>query len=233
MTRRGVVLGAGTGATLLLAAWVSAAGSVGLFESQVFSGKESSAPGENFAPEGLDAEQDPPPTVDSNADPFIVSLVEFVLKALVVLVVLVVLVAIARALLERWEGRAGGEPDEVTADVLPAVLLESAREGEELLTHGTPGNAVIAAWVALEDAVRSAGVRDDRARTSEELVTAVLRSYAVDRAPLDSLAALYREARFSTHPLGEDTRVAAREAIRHVQADLRRVVPQGARRVSA
>ena len=76
-----------------------------------------------------------------------------------------------------------------------------------MLARGTPGNAVIAAWVALEDAVRGAGVRDDDSRTAAELVTTVLRSYRVERAPLDILAALYREARFSRHPIGEVQRV--------------------------
>jgi hypothetical protein len=217
----------GTAATLLLAAWVSAAGPVGVFARQDFSGKESSAPGEDFGP-GSGA----PPTGDGlkradvpQSDPTVVGAVELVMKLVLVVVVVIVLVAIGRALLDRWRARRVSEPSAVAAvDVVPEVLLEAALEGERQLARGTPANAVIAAWVALEDAVRSAGVRDDDSRTASELVTAVLRSHRVDRAPLDALAGLYREARFSRHPIAEEQRTLAREALLQVQADLRRAM---------
>jgi hypothetical protein len=160
------------------------------------------------------------------SDPLLVTLVGFALKLVLVAVVVIVLVAIGRALRDRWATRETDSGDTMTADVLPEALLEGAVEGEQLIARGTPGNAVIAAWVALEDAVRSAGVRDDDSRTSAELVTTVLRSYRVDRAPLDTLAALYREARFSSHPVAEEQRATAREALVQVQADLRRTVAQ-------
>lgn len=222
-----MAVGLGAAATLLLAAWVSAAGPVGVFSRQAFSGRESSEPGQDF---GSGAGS--PPTEDGldtshvqQSDPRIVSLVELVLKLALVIVVVIVLVAIGRALLDQWRARRATE-DEVTAgaDVVPEALLEAALEGERLLERGIPANAVITAWVALEDACRAAGIRDDDSRTSTELVTTVLRSHRVERAPLDSLADLYREARFSTHPIGEDHRTAARAALVQVQADLRRTM---------
>ncbi|WP_457255663.1 DUF4129 domain-containing protein [Pedococcus sp. P5_B7] len=226
MNQRGVAVGVGAGATLLLAAWVSAAGPVGVFARKDFSGKESSAPGEDFGPGA-----NPLPTGRGlkgadvhHADPWLVTLVELAMKIVLVVVIVIVLVAIGRALLDRWRTR------EVTADlvgsvdVVPEALLEAALEGERQLSHGAPANAVIAAWVAMEDACRAAGVRDDDSRTSAELVTAVLRSHRVDRAPLETLAALYREARFSAHPIGEEHRTSARDALVQVQADLRRTM---------
>ena len=159
-----------------------------------------------------------------HADPWIVGLVELVMKLVLVVVVVIVLVAIGRALLDRWRAREVTEDQVAAVDLVPEVLLEAALEGERQLSRGTPANAVIAAWVALEDACRAAGIRDDDSRTAAELVTTVLRSLRVDRAPLDTLAALYREARFSTHPIGEDQRTTAREALVQVQADLRRTV---------
>ena len=155
------------------------------------------------------------------------------MKLVLVAVVVIVLVAIGRALRDRWMTRAQDTEGQVDVDVVPEVLLEGAREGEQALARGTPGNAVIAAWVALEDAVRGAGVREDDSRTAAELVTAVLRSYRVDRRPLDTLAALYREARFSRHAITEDQRTTAREALVQVQADLRRTVSQLARNRAA
>jgi hypothetical protein len=228
------VLGIATAATLLLAGWVSAAGPVGIFARRDFSGGQTSAPGKELASDEIEKARelgqrgaDVPPAND-----FLVTLLDFAMRALLVLVVLVVLVAIARAV--RDQLRSGGDAgeSEVTADVLPEVLLEGAREGEQLLARGTAGNAVIAAWVALEDAVRSAGVRQDDSMTAAELVTTVLRSYSVDREPLDTLATLYREARFSRHTLEEDMRTEAREALQHVQVDLRRVVARGPRTVA-
>ena len=228
VTRRGVGLATGAAGTLLLAAWVSAAGPVGVFARQDFSGTEAKAPGKDFGSDPtLSATNQGLQRADvRTSDPLLVSLVSFAMKLVLALVVIVVLVAIGRALRDRWTTREVDRADHDTVDVLPEVLLEGAREGEQLLARGTPANAVIAAWVALEDAVRSAGVRDDDSRTSAELVTTVLRSYRVDRAPLDTLAALYREARFSRHPVAEEQRATAREALVQVQADLRRTVAQ-------
>ncbi len=224
--RRGAALAAGTGATLLLGAWVSAAGPVGVFARQDFSGTESKAPGKELASgavtggdgEGLHT------AAPSPAATFLVGVVEWTMKLVLVLVVLAVLVALARTLLERWRAQREVVPDGVDDDLLPEVLLEGVREGEALISRGTPANAVISAWVALEDAVRSVGVPDDDTRTAAELVQSVLRRHAVRQEPLDVLAALYREARFSQHPVEEAQRSAAREALQQVQADLRAVV---------
>jgi hypothetical protein len=42
----------------------------------------------------------------------------------------------------------------------------------------------------------------------------------VDPGSIGRLAALYREARFSGHPLGEDARTAAEAALRQLHQDL-------------
>lgn len=226
MNRRGVAVGLGAGATLLLAAWVSAAGPVGVFARQDFSGRGAKAPGEEYGPGAIpSATNQGLKGVDVRvSDPLVVQLVELAMKLLLAAVVIIVLVAVGRALVDRWRTREVAEDQVAAADIVPEVLLEAVLEGERQLERGTPANAVIAAWVALEDACRAAGVRDDDSRTAAELVTAVLRSHRVDRAPLDTLAALYREARFSSHPIGEDKRSTARESLVHVQADLRRTM---------
>jgi hypothetical protein len=217
-----VALTAGSAATLLLAAWVCAAGPVGILNRQGVSRHQTSAPGEEYGTSSTAGTKN----LGVNraevhvADPLLVRVIDWTMRALLVLVAVAVIAAVARVLLNHWRGQHTAPTTEVLAEVLPEVLLARARESEELLAHGTPANAVVAAWVALESAVRLAGVQEDHARTSAELVTTVLRSYAVDSEPLDRLAALYREARFSRHEMGEDLRNQARAALQRVQADL-------------
>jgi hypothetical protein len=231
MTRRDRVLLAGGGATLLLAAWVSASGPVAIFARRDLSGYQAPAPGEEYGTtEAARSEAEKLSSgLPGQGQPLFVALMTWAFKVALALVVLAVLVAGARAVREWWQTREAPAGEVPHGSILPDAVLRGAVEGEELLATGTPANAVVAAWVALESAVRSAGVRDDDSLTSTELVTTVLRSYSVDRAPLETLAALYREARFSTHPVGEDMRTRAREALQHVQADLRRVHGTGAR----
>ena len=57
-------------------------------------------------------------------------------------------------------------------------------------------------------------------RTPTELVAEVLGGFNVDPAAIERLAALYREARFSEHPIGEEQREAAREALQTVREGL-------------
>ncbi len=224
MTRRATLLWAGTAATLLLGAWVSGSGPVGVFQPQQSSGRESSAPGQDFGPTDNAAgggEKGHAGTTASHET--LAAAITWAMRVIIALVVIAVVVVLARAVLDWLAARRLVVEDEVGVEVLPEELLEQARESEELLSRGTPANAVVAAWVRLEDAVRGAGLRDDDSRTSTELVTSVIRGLGVRQAPLDQLAALYREARFSRHPVGEDARARAGEALREIQADLRHV----------
>jgi uncharacterized membrane protein YhaH (DUF805 family) len=162
-------------------------------------------------------------STSGDASATLVRIIDDAMKVIVVLVVLAVLVAVARLLVARWRARErSGTAEGTAADLVPETLLRQARESEELLAQGTPANGVIAAWVGLEEAVHSAGVTVNRSRTSEELVTTVLRAYAVDPAALAELGALYREARFSRHDVTEPMRAQARRALQRVQADLHR-----------
>ena len=60
----------------------------------------------------------------------------------------------------------------------------------------------------------------DRAETSAEFVVRALRGLDLDPAPIARLAALYREARFSEHPVGEEARGEARAALEVLHEDL-------------
>lgn len=225
--RRWGLLGGGTLA-LLLAAWVSATGPVAIFAREDLTSTRPKAKGILYdVPPAQSEGRRSSNVLPGQEQPFLVAVITWTAKVALALVVLALLVLAARELRRWWAARSEPPPEAPDDVVVPEVLLRGAREGEELLAVGTPANAVIAAWVALESAARSVGVREDTTRTSQELVTAMLRSYSVDRAPLDALSALYREARFSSHPVGEDMRTRARELLQQVQADLRRATPRG------
>lgn len=100
------------------------------------------------------------------------------------------------------------EPDE------PGETLESLL-GEQLtaLSEGTPRNAIVAAWVQLEDFAIGHGLPMDPADTPAEFVARALAAYDLDPGAIQRLADLYREARFSSHSLSERHRDEARACL--------------------
>ena len=108
---------------------------------------------------------------------------------------------------------------------VPSELTEVADQMLEALHEGTPRNAIVACWVRLEGAVAATGSRRNPADTPTELVERVLADLLVDRHELETLAGLYREARFSTHELGESHRVQAVAALSGIREQLRRARP--------
>jgi hypothetical protein len=108
-------------------------------------------------------------------------------------------------------------------DELVALLEASSDEVRyRALTEGDPRNAVVACWVALEEAVHRSGLREDRSRTAAELTTSVLSRWEVDPAAITTLSEAYREARFSRHEVTEAQRAAAVDALETIHGDLLR-----------
>src|SRR5680860_1161507 len=64
-----------------------------------------------------------------------------------------------------------------------------------------PSDAVIAAWLALEDAASASGVRRAPSQTPTEFTLAVLDRTNADPDATAELLALYHRARFSGHPI--------------------------------
>ncbi len=128
--------------------------------------------------------------------------------------------------------RPGREPLAEAEDALDLDLDELARAvatGSDdrlaALSAGTPAEGVIAAWSHLEAAVHTAGVPLSPSRTSSEVTVEVLRHFRVDDATLHALAALYREARWSRHPLDEGARTRAAAAYRTLDEAVRAAAP--------
>ncbi|HEY6533646.1 MAG TPA: DUF4129 domain-containing protein [Acidimicrobiales bacterium] len=178
----------------------------------------------------------PPPLVDEpTAEPEL----PFIVSALALGIIVVVVAAGAsfavRAVPGLWRERlwvgwrrpeSVDEPDEPDGPGSAAVaVVADAELQRELLQQGEPRAAIVACWLRLESAVASAGVVHHRSDTSTELTERVLAEASVDRHAIRALAALYREARFSTHPMGEPDRAAALAALDAVHVGLGAGVP--------
>ena len=111
---------------------------------------------------------------------------------------------------------------------LPDDLVQSAEARLALLRDGEPRNAIVACWVDLEDSASAAGLPRHPAETSAEYTIRVLHTWDVAPAALGGLAELYREARYSRHPVTEAHRALAIEKLTVVHADLRRVADEAA-----
>ncbi len=132
---------------------------------------------------------------------------------------------VARFLRELGEHRV--REDERTA-VAFTVLDEPARvaqqvaadvaEQETLLREGDPRNAIVAAWHHFEVQGERAGMARRASETSSEYGLRILDLAEADGGSVNRLAELYREARFSDHPVTEEHRARALTAL----ADIRR-----------
>ncbi len=222
---------AGALTTLFVGAWVASAGPVALFRRQNLSGfSERAAPGTDFEQWSNVPPEPKKIYTSADANETVVAVIVWGLKLAVVAVVATVVFMVARELWRRRPEPAAAPEAAAPIDTLPEVLLEGASVRMEGLQTGTPTDAIVACWVRLEEEVAAAGLKEDDARTSSEVVADVLGEYDVDGAALAELAALYREARFSEHALTEAHRARARDALTTVHVDLRRAATKEALR---
>jgi len=112
---------------------------------------------------------------------------------------------------------------EVPQDLLGAP----ARRRRALLGQGEPRNAIVATWLDLEESLVASGLPRRPAETPGEYVARVLTTWDVDVRALADLADLYREARFSSHPMDQQQRDRAMRDLDQVHADL--AAAEGAR----
>lgn len=130
---------------------------------------------------------------------------------------------LARLLPGRHVGRAltpvlADAPD--NAAELTRRVGAAVDEGLDEITEGPVADAIVACWLRLADAAVSSGVTLRRSDTPAETVVRVLGRGPVRVVPLQRLADLYREARFSTHEMDEAARGAARTALEQIRTDL-------------
>lgn len=144
--------------------------------------------------------------------------------ATVVVLVAFVVVTAVRDLAGRRRSEARREVVEFTTLGEPARLLEAiardATEQDGVLREGDPRNAIVAAWLRFEAQGESAGVGRRPWETSSEYAIRILDLVAADSGAVTRLAGLYREARFSEHPITEDHRAEALAALAAVRQSL-------------
>jgi hypothetical protein len=149
--------------------------------------------------------------------------------------VLWLLYRLARRVREAWvdRRRPPPRPDEVSFDVLddPEPLIEEmtqdAADQIALLLGGTPRNAIVACWDRFEEQAERAHAARKPWETSSEFTLRLLERVSADPVAVSRLEALYREARFSEHPIDEPRRAAAVEALEAIHESLGRRTVRG------
>ncbi|UFU03965.1 DUF4129 domain-containing protein [Ruania suaedae] len=107
---------------------------------------------------------------------------------------------------------AGTGPAEAEPDI--PVLHRGARAAALHLERiGPPRDAIVAAWLTLEEAAQASGVRRRPAQTPTEFTAAVLTRTGTDADGVTRLLRLYHGARFSTREPGAAEVAAAIEAL--------------------
>lgn len=156
-------------------------------------------------------------------------------------VVLFVLVLVAIALLGTYLARAArrwmaanrlpevdrSDPGELVTGDLAVLARPAMAEGVDAATHALdrdvpPGDAVVAAWVALEDAAERTGVVREAAQTATEFTLELLDATEADADASRELLRLYLAARFSEHEITPRDVERARAALATIGAGVRR-----------
>jgi hypothetical protein len=150
-------------------------------------------------------------------------------------VVLFLLGRLLRKLRQLWKGRTRRRrpprPEDVEFEVLGAearvteAMSEDAEEQRALLAvAGEPRNAIVECWHRFEQQAVRAGVQRRQWQTTAEFVLGALDLVGADRGAVGRLADLYREARFSDHPMTDEHRRRALEALDAIHLSLRQDV---------
>ncbi|GAB3585563.1 DUF4129 domain-containing protein [Calidifontibacter terrae] len=177
----------------------------------------SPTPKAQFTPPSGASKTNPLPDMSSYG-PGLSKLFAAVAGTIVIVAICWLAIAIVRALRNRR--RRLHTPAIPLAAPLAEIVADSVDHALADLSLGSPDNAIIRCWVGLQQAAREAGVEPRESETSAELTLRLLDDLTVDQAAVRRLAALYREARFSSHALTEDDRDAAREALTVIRRTL-------------
>lgn len=104
------------------------------------------------------------------------------------------------------------------------ILRRGLTEAQAKLAEASdPSDAIVQAWLALEEAADRSGFPRGPADTPTEFTAVVLRSTPADATAVDELLHLYHQARFSTHGIADADRVRAQDCLHRLAASWSRV----------
>lgn len=219
---------------MLLALGVAAAALAGPWQPRTGPGAEPpEVPPPSFAPQTLSPDEEQLWQMldrQGQQQPWDLTYVGIGLLALVLGLVLFGVLRVLRQLAERRRGE--GAPDDAgleqgalvaggdVAPHLPALRDGVEDAGDRLRRVPLPGDAVIAAWVALENAAAGSGVVRRASQTPTEFTLAVLDRTPADPAAARELLDLYLRARFGDEPVGPRDVDLAADAVRRLADSL-------------
>ncbi|WP_448720667.1 DUF4129 domain-containing protein [Microbacterium natoriense] len=156
-------------------------------------------------------------------------LVLLCLVGLVLLVLWVIRMLILwrdRPLPHRDGGAVGLAPGDAPSDVEPHVVEAAIRRGiagalEEIEGHAVPAEAIVAAWIGLEESAADAGITRGQSETPGEFTVRIISRRSGISADAQTLLRLYERVRFGTYVAVEDDRSVARAALQSIEAGWR------------
>jgi hypothetical protein len=134
------------------------------------------------------------------------------------LVVLVVLAVRHRPRLQRRPPDAAVLPS--AGDPAASALPDAVDRALAAVEQPDAREAVVQAWLLLGAAAAEAGTPSGPAETATEYAERLARAHTLPPTSVHRLAALYREARFSGHPVRDDQRDEARAQLTALRAAL-------------
>ncbi len=111
-------------------------------------------------------------------------------------------------------------PVEPAPDDVLRQVSHTLRTTMSQLAGGQIRDGVILCWHRLEQTAEAAGLRRQPSETSSDLAERLLATLPLSEAPLNRLAALYREARFSSHPIPAEAVTQARRDLAQLRSEL-------------
>jgi len=178
---------------------------------------------------------EPLPELPADADPGVVRAVILVLLGLVAAALLALfVVTVARALRRAWENRElEVREGAVLAAASTGAAVAEAQPDAEVIQRGiaaalrhldaptVPGDAIVAAWVGVEEAAADSGVVRGVSETPGEFAVRII----VRRAAIDvdarRLLALYERVRFGGYVAAEADRADARRLLERIEQEWR------------
>jgi hypothetical protein len=214
-------------AALLTAAFVASALADPQIEVRVSPAPEESVgqPAGASAPAPTPSASEPGPELGFGKTPLIPGWIEAVVWTICVLVLIAIVLFLGWYVLRdtiQARGRPLTAERPSTGPVSQVAEVAAALSAglDELARGHDPRSVVIACWVRLEQAAGDVGTPRRASDAPADYVLRLLAGHQVSRTVLDRLAAVYRQARYSSGPVDESMRREAVAALEHLRAEL-------------